>query len=75
MSFETVLWGKYNGDLHYREVPLVETLPPFISGDRALALGAPPVASDEGPGPQADSNLVDALVEGVSLRRSSASKF
>lgn len=61
-----VLQGKYKGNLQYHEVPLVETLPPPVGADRALALGAPPVVRDEGSAPQVDPTLVDALVEGVS---------
>lgn len=39
--FEIVLWGKFKGNLWYREVPLVEILPPTVSTDRVLVLGAP----------------------------------
>lgn len=31
LPFEMVLWGKVKGTLQYREVPLVEILPPPVS--------------------------------------------
>lgn len=65
--FEMVLRGEYKGNLKYREVPLVEILPPPVSFDRSLALSAFHVARNEGLGPQVDPVLVDAVIEGVSL--------
>lgn len=66
LSLEMVLWGKYKGDLQYREVPLVEILPPPVSASRALTLAAPPVTGNEWFVHQVDLVLVDAVVKYVS---------
>lgn len=61
-----VLRGKYEGDLQYHELEMVETLPPPISADRAMVLAVTPSVWGGGSATQTDPRLVDAPVGGIS---------
>lgn len=66
IPFKMVLQGRFQGNCQYREVPLVEILPPPISTDPTLALVVPDIIVVQGSNTQADQELVDVPVEGLS---------
>lgn len=66
LPFEMVLKGSFQGTCQYREVPLVETLPPPVSSDRALALVGPLAVSPPGFDPPIGQVLINTPVGGIS---------
>lgn len=40
IPFDMVLWGRFQGNLQHKEVTMVETLPPPVGVDRAMALAS-----------------------------------
>lgn len=68
LSLERVLHGKFNHDLHYRGVPLVEALLPPTSTTRVLVPSNLSTTAYKGHGVQADSSPLGVVVDGVSNR-------